>query len=109
MFNSLTESSVKIVLVFFRIFKNYPDLCLVWTNPTDILYGFFSQFEKKECPFPAGHRENFENGNIMDVPALVPNLGDNQGNYRLIMEMEIVHKLKRIKDCIKWNTNVVDV
>lgn len=52
--------------------RNVDDLCASLQNPSEPWYDFFSNFKKKDCPFPAGHVETFENQKIKGIPEYIP-------------------------------------
>ena len=77
--------------------RKYVDLCQVLQVPTEPLYTLFSQFEKKSCPFTAGHVEKFINGETTGLPKQTPN--NIEGKYRLVIEWTYTDKMKQHVDC----------
>lgn len=60
--------------------SRYPDVCQGLQNPASIWYPMTSKFKKKNCPFPAGHVETFDNVILYEVPDELPNT--LAGKYR---------------------------
>jgi hypothetical protein len=81
----------------FALDRKYADLCQVLQVPTEPLFTFFSQFKKKKCPFPAGHVELFENGQITPLPEQTPD--SFEGKYRFHLEFTYMKGLEKHVDC----------
>lgn len=92
----------------FLLDRKYPDFCAALQVPTEPLYPFFNQFEKKECPFPEGHVQTFVNGQITSLPEQVPdqNFG---GKYRLVVEYTYMEGLESHVDCLIAAADVFDI
>lgn len=83
------------------------DFCTVIQNPVEPWYGFFSNFKKKECPFPPGHVETFENERLAGVPEFIPyNL---IGKYRFVMNFTLDTGNGEISDCNRLSCELVDM
>lgn len=89
--------------------KKTPDLCPVLQNPSEFMYLFTSQFKKKECPFPFGHIETFENGQIIQVPDQIPNIPSMQGKIRMLWETDFIDGLNVGTECVRITADIVDV
>lgn len=82
------------------------DLCLDLQSPSNPLYTFFKQFKKKSCPFPAGHIEKFENGEVTQIPSSVP--ASYEGRFRILLRFEY-RTVKGLQvDCTNVNFDLVD-
>lgn len=90
----------------FVLNRKYADLCPTLQIPTEPLHPFFSQFKKKECPFPAGHVETFENAEVLPIPEKTPS--DFQGKFRLHLEFTYMNGLKNHVDCLNNYADVVE-
>lgn len=88
----------------FLLERKYADLCQTLQVSTEPLYTLFSQFEKKSCPFPAGHIEKFTNGKTTGLPEQTPN--NVQGKYRLVIEWTYMDKMKQHVDCTQAEAEI---
>jgi hypothetical protein len=88
--------------------RKYPDFCAALKVPTEPLYPFFDQFKKKECPFPAGHVENFVNGKTTSLPEHVPDQSFG-GKYRLVVNFNYMEGMKSHVDCLIAGAEIFDV
>jgi hypothetical protein len=90
----------------FGLDRKYADLCQFMQIPAEPLYPLFSQFQKKECPFPAGHVETFENGGVTPIPDQTP---DNfEEKYRFHLEFIYMNGLDKHVDCVNARADVVN-
>lgn len=87
--------------------RNVVDLCADMQLPSNPLHNFFRQFKKKSCPFPKGHVETFEHGEICQVPDTVPS--SYEGRYRIVLRFQYPEALGVHVDCTLVNFDLVDV
>jgi hypothetical protein len=83
------------------------DLCGDMQLPSNPLYSFFKQFKKKSCPFPEGHVEIFDHGEICQVPDNLP--ASYEGRFRIKLQFSYPEALGTNVDCTIVNFDLVDM
>lgn len=86
--------------------RNYPDLCQSFKNPLDPLYTQVWQLGK-ECPYPAGYVQKFEQGEVIQMPPGFPKSAE--GRYRLTAEFTVFDGSEKYEECVQAVADVVDV
>lgn len=83
-------------------------MCPSLQNPAEPWYDFFKRLQKKECPFPAGHVEKFENENVGFAPSYIPY--SLIGKYRARTSFEFHQKHGSVHiDCAMLHFEVMEV
>lgn len=83
------------------------DLCPTVQSPSEPWYDFFSKFEKKECPWPAGHVEKFNMLKVANAPDLIP--FTFIGKYRATMIFEFQENDGVHLDCAMLPLEIMNV
>lgn len=87
--------------------SRYPDVCQGLQNPASIWYPMTSKFKKKNCPFPAGHVETFDNVVLYEVPDELPNT--LAGKYRFFQVSTFLNGLKKETECFGGGMEVYEL
>lgn len=86
--------------------RRVPDFCAEIQNPAMPWYFLTSQFQHKQCPFPAGHVEVFTKGKVYVVPEEAPTT--LVGKYRLIMVSTFRNGLKEETECAEGGFELME-
>lgn len=83
------------------------DFCAELQNPAMPWYFLTSQFQHKQCPFPAGHVEVFKNGKVMDCPENAP--ASLVGKYRFTWTTTFRNGLKEETECAQGGFELMEL
>lgn len=87
--------------------RKIPDYCTGLQNPAEPWYSFTSGFQKKECPYDAGHVEIFDGLAVATVPDYFP--PTFIGKFRIsFYSFHIDDDNSEVTDCMRVGFEIIN-